>query len=105
MGGQHLAGGCRPLQAAVGDPAQLPSGGLVAQPVVVSAQAAEVVVRGRSGRPGHGVVLVAADRSLAASRETAATVAQPDEPLQSSGGGVGVGGRWWPKRLAGAESG
>src|SRR3954470_17947360 len=72
VGGERLSAGGGPLQAAVGQPAHAPAGGLVAEAVVVAAQAAQVVGAGGAGRPGGVVVEVAALRAGAAAGKAAA---------------------------------
>src|SRR3954469_11531085 len=95
VGGELLSAGGGPLQAAVGQPAHAPAGGLVAEAVVVAAQAAQAVGAGGAGRAGGVVVEVAALRAGAAAGKAAAPVAGADEPVECRGGAVaGGGGRW-----------
>ena len=68
-----------------------PARGLVGQPVVVFAQAGEVVVRGRPVRVRGLVVEVAAAGAGAAAGEAAASIAQGDEAVEGVGGAVGRG--------------
>src|SRR4051794_3657716 len=71
IGGAGLPAGQGPAQSAVGEAVHAPARCLVAEPVVVAAQAAQVGVAGRAGRPGKVVVEVAADRRRAAAGEAA----------------------------------
>ena len=98
MGGDGAPAGQGPHQAAVGVAVQPPARSLVGEPVVVLAQAGEVVVRGRPVRVRDLVVEVAAAGAGATAGEPAAPIAQCDEAVQRVGGAVG---RRCP---AGAES-
>ncbi len=72
----------------------------------MAAQAAEVGLGGRPGRPRHVVVEVAAPGPGATARESAPPVAGADEPVEWRRGRVPVGGRWrsepWAARRVGA---
>ena len=89
MRGEGASAGQGPHQAAVGVAVQPPARSLVGEPVVVLAQAGEVVVRGRPVGVRDLVVEVAAAGADATAGEAAASIAQ----LRRSGGGGRWGGR------------
>jgi hypothetical protein len=89
------------VQGAVGIHAEAPVAREGREPVVASAQAAEVVAAGSAAAVvGDDVVGVGAAGGLSAAGVAAGAVAQPQEPLL--GGGVGVAGHlgWWAEDRA-----
>ena len=105
MRGEGASAGQGPHQAAVGVAVQPPARSLVGEPVVVLAQAGEVVVRGRAVGVRDLVVEVAAAGADATAGEAAAPIAQLDEAVEGVGGAVGRGARRGSEPASGGGGG